>query len=206
MPKRANLHSTARKGPSPATPPAPPDRLGAPEPSRAARYLTGWPAVATLLAAHALLAITSEAGKSITYDETAHIAAGVSYWRLNDYRLNPENGNLPQRWVAAPVALWGFVFPSTDIASWKASNVWIVADQFLFFTTGNDPETITALRQRLAGRRFDVMFVVVGREKTSFAAASLRDWEGALTDQAARFHARSELEAPDLAGFISPPS
>jgi hypothetical protein len=27
--------------------------------------------------------------------------------------------------------------------------------------------TITALRQRLAGRRFDVMFVVVGRESQS---------------------------------------
>jgi hypothetical protein len=29
------------------------------------------------------------------------------------------------------------------------------------------PETITALRQRLAGRRFDVMFVVVGCESQS---------------------------------------
>ena len=29
------------------------------------------------------------------------------------------------------------------------------------------PETITALRQRLAGRRFDILFVVVGRESQS---------------------------------------
>ena len=29
------------------------------------------------------------------------------------------------------------------------------------------PETITALRQRLAGRRFDILFVVVGRKSQS---------------------------------------
>jgi hypothetical protein len=30
-----------------------------------------------------------------------------------------------------------------------------------------NPETTTAFRQRLAGRRFDVLFVVVGRESQS---------------------------------------
>jgi len=36
--------------------------------------------------------------KSVTHDEIVHVTAGYSYWRFNDYRLQPENGNLPQRW------------------------------------------------------------------------------------------------------------
>ena len=59
-----------------------------------------WVAVACLLAVHATLAWTSTLGMGPTFDEPAHIASGLSYWRFNDYRLQPENGNLPQRWCA----------------------------------------------------------------------------------------------------------
>jgi hypothetical protein len=39
-----------------------------------------------------------------TGDEIAHLTAGYSYWKTGDYRLQPENGNLPQRFAALPAA------------------------------------------------------------------------------------------------------
>ena len=57
--------------------------------------------LAVLLAlAHAILAVTATTEKSMTSDEIAHLIAGHSYNTLDDYRLQPENGNLPQRWAA----------------------------------------------------------------------------------------------------------
>ena len=58
--------------------------------------------VGCLLACHWLLATTAIAGKSATFDEPAHLGAGVSYWCLNDYRLEVLNG-LPQRLAALPL-------------------------------------------------------------------------------------------------------
>ncbi len=58
--------------------------------------------VAALLAVHFLLAVGSKANESTTSDELAHLTAGFSYWQNRDYRLQPENGILPQRWAAVP--------------------------------------------------------------------------------------------------------
>ena len=48
------------------------------------------------------MAVSAAAGKSMTFDELAHLTGGYSYWMLDDYRLHPENGNLPQRLGALP--------------------------------------------------------------------------------------------------------
>src|SRR5437870_5327887 len=54
-------------------------------------------AVVTVLIAFWLAMLASLRGTSQTYDEGVHLTAGYTFWRYNDYRLNPENGNLPQR-------------------------------------------------------------------------------------------------------------
>ena len=59
-------------------------------------------AVAALLAIHAALALFAVSGKSVTHDEILHVTAGYAYGKLDDYRLHPENGILPQRWAALP--------------------------------------------------------------------------------------------------------
>jgi hypothetical protein len=46
-----------------------------------------------------------------TGDEIAHLTAGYSYWTTDDYRLQPENGNLPQRWAAIPLLASGTQVP-----------------------------------------------------------------------------------------------
>src|SRR5436305_14413767 len=74
--------------------------------------------IAFLLAAlHAVLAITAAMEKSPTFDEPTHLTAGYSYWLKNDYRLDPENGNLPARWAAIPLVLSRPIF--LDHAAWK---------------------------------------------------------------------------------------
>ena len=84
-------------------------------------------AVLAVLIAHFALAILSVRHKSPTFDETAHMTAGYAFWRFNDYRLQPENGNLPQRLAALPLVIAGAAFPDRNQDAWRRSNVWISA-------------------------------------------------------------------------------
>jgi hypothetical protein len=120
-------------------------------------------AVALLLGLFYALALGGAWHKSLTFDETAHISAGYSYWTLNDYRLQPENGNLPQRWAALPLLrpAWGAtdpLLPASQVLpiqgryrlnyfgsdSWPSSDVWGIGNR-LFFQEGNPADSI--LRQ-----------------------------------------------------------
>ncbi|MGE0609018.1 MAG: hypothetical protein AB7O62_18130, partial [Pirellulales bacterium] len=103
-----------------------------------------------LLLAYAWLALSAVRDKCTTFDEVAHLTAGYSYWRYGDYRLHPENGNLPQRWVAWPL-LGRYSFPPLDMPAWRDSYVYPVAKRF-FYQQGNDADAM--LR---AGRRMNVL-------------------------------------------------
>ncbi len=81
-------------------------------------------AVSVLLAVHAWLALSASREKSATVDEVAHLTAGLAYWQHNDYRLQPENGNLPQRWAALPAWLAGKTLPPAEHPDWPVANVW----------------------------------------------------------------------------------
>jgi hypothetical protein len=105
-------------------------------------------AVVLLIALYYTLAVVSTLDKSPAYDETAHLTAGYSYWKFNDYRLQPENGNLSQRWVALPLVLSSDVrFPSLDEPAWRASNVDALGQEFLH-RSGNNLESML-LRSRV---------------------------------------------------------
>ncbi|MGD0999121.1 MAG: glycosyltransferase family 39 protein [Candidatus Brocadiia bacterium] len=123
-------------------------------PSRTARMLTGYPMVAALLAIHFVLAVTSVMDKCATSDEMAHLPAGYCYWIHNDYRLNPENGNLPQRWCALPLLLGRYAFPADTSRFWTSSNVWPIGHQF-FYLMGNDVQAML-----LKGRAFTALLSV----------------------------------------------
>ncbi|MFH1982586.1 MAG: hypothetical protein ABIL58_12150 [Pseudomonadota bacterium] len=100
--------------------------------------------VVALLTCHGLLAVTSVFEKSNTYDELIHLTTGYSYWTRNDYRYQPENGNLPQRWAALPLLFMDLDFPEPDEK--MAQNTWM-ASHIFFFERGND-----AGRMLFAGR------------------------------------------------------
>src|SRR5664279_1715284 len=87
--------------------------------------------VIALFPGHFLLAVGSKRHESTTSDELAHLTAGFSYWHNNDYRLQPENGNLPQRWAALPIWLAGATFPVLEVNMfWRACDAWVIGHQF----------------------------------------------------------------------------
>jgi len=88
---------------------------------------------------HAFMAITATMEKSPTYDEPAHLTAGYSYWLKNDFRLDPENGNLPQRWASLPLLLSPPNFISLENQSWQRASEGMSSHQF-FYERGNDFE------------------------------------------------------------------
>jgi Dolichyl-phosphate-mannose-protein mannosyltransferase len=98
---------------------------------------------ATLIAAALLglywwMATSVSDNQGTTGDEIAHLTAGYSYWKTDDYRLQPENGNLPQRWAAIPLLFKkDLKFPTLEQNSWRISDVWDMGFQW-FFTLGND--------------------------------------------------------------------
>jgi len=113
-------------------PDAPPTGSG-----RLVRILTGYPMAIAIVALYWLMAVTSVLDKSGTSDEIVHLPAGYSYWKYNDYRMDPENGNLPQRWMALPLLFGQWEFPSRDHYYWKMSREWRIGRMF-FFYLGND--------------------------------------------------------------------
>ncbi len=97
-------------------------------------------AVSILLSAHAWIAVSATIGMGVTTDETAHLTGGYSYWHFNDYRLQPENGNLPQRWGALPLLLQDpHMDPRELVAAWHTSHVWLIGQHF-FFGSGNNTD------------------------------------------------------------------
>jgi tetratricopeptide (TPR) repeat protein len=106
-------------------------------------------AVIALLAAHYALAYTATLGASTTFDEPLHMVAGVAYWTLDDYRLQPENGNLPQRWCAIPLLFMNLAFPTLDQAVWRESEAVLLGRQYLY-TCGNDPQAMLAASRAMA--------------------------------------------------------
>jgi 4-amino-4-deoxy-L-arabinose transferase-like glycosyltransferase len=100
--------------------------------------------VALLLAAYAWTGWTASLVKGPAFDESAHLVAGYAYWKFNDYRLQPENGNLPQRWAGlALLPLAPRLDPADAPEEWATSDVWRVGQRVLY-ESGNTPEAMLA--------------------------------------------------------------
>jgi len=93
-----------------------------------------------------LMTFLSILDDSLTFDETAHIAAGFSYLTQKDMRLNPEHPPLIKDLSALPLLFLNLNFPK-DHPSWiqKDNPVWWqqfeVASQFLYHSD-NNPDQI----------------------------------------------------------------
>ncbi|MDI1335419.1 MAG: glycosyltransferase family 39 protein [Lacunisphaera sp.] len=94
--------------------------------------------IAALLALHACLALWAAAGESVTADEILHVTGGYFYNQYGDYRIQPENGNLAQRWVALPAWLMHVPPPKLqDNLYWRSAEGSVVGYQF-FYETAHD--------------------------------------------------------------------
>jgi hypothetical protein len=80
-------------------------------------------AVPALLALFALCGFVSLSLDSATFDETAHLGAGVSYLETGDFRLNPEHPPLVKLIAAVPLALLHRGGGNYDSPLWTGSRV-----------------------------------------------------------------------------------
>lgn len=82
------------------------------------RSATGFRAFIWLLVilfSHAGLLAWFSFANSATYDEAAHLAAGVAYWSHGDFEIYALSPPLLRLWAAAPAMLCGAKSPSPDV-------------------------------------------------------------------------------------------
>ena len=97
--------------------------------------------VGGLLLAHWVVGVSALRDKSTMFDEIAHLTAGYSYWRTEDFRLQPEGGMVPQRWAGLPLLVGGYRFPSLDQEAWWKSDAYSLGYLF-FYEEGNDVQAM----------------------------------------------------------------
>jgi len=114
------------------------------------RLLSSPFAAAVILLGFWIALVASLREKSFTQDEAVHATAGYTRWRFDDYRINPENGNLPQRWIALPLLAGNYAFPPLDSAAWRQTNSEAISEQW-FDRLGNDTAGMLFRGRTMAG-------------------------------------------------------
>jgi hypothetical protein len=112
-----------------------PDSTATPSEIWRRRLTGGFAAISVLVVFYAAM-LASVRDKSATMDEFRHATAGYTYWKFNDYRLDPENGNLSKRWTALALLAGSNPFPTLDSPKWKESSSGEIADDW-FNETGD---------------------------------------------------------------------
>lgn len=111
-----------------------------------------WTMAVALALAHWAVATMASRHNATTFDEVAHISGGMAMVVHRDYRLNPENGVLPQLMAGAAMVAGGGRLPvvsdlgTLEGQSWRHSDSWEIGYQALY-TVGNE-----ATRMLLLGR------------------------------------------------------
>ena len=79
----------------------------------------------------ALLQLTSVRQEAQTWDEAVYIAAGYTYWKTDDYRLNTEHPPLAKFLEAAPLLFLPLELPIRD-PSWQRADQYAFGARFLY--------------------------------------------------------------------------
>ena len=88
--------------------------------------------VGALLLLYWAMAVSVSPRVGATSDERVHLVGGYSYWKFDDYRMQPENGNLTMRVEALPLLTMPLHFPSFASEDWRHSRANDVGHMFLF--------------------------------------------------------------------------
>lgn len=105
---------------------------------------------AALLAAAGLVAACWYQGERFlaangpTFDEGAHLAAGVTSWATGDFRFNPEDPPLMKWWWALPLAASG---PTPSAAVTAAPDHWHAGNALLFESGVPSADLLTPARR-----------------------------------------------------------
>ena len=104
-----------------------------------------WAGIALLLAVMLATQITAALGDSTTWDEGTHIAAGYSYWKTGDYRLNPDHPALGSMMHTLPLVVMQPLLP-TYHDSWKKVRDLEFGMRFLHYNRYTVDEILLACR------------------------------------------------------------
>jgi hypothetical protein len=131
-----------------------------PSVAAAAPYRMNLPRFIALTLLFVLLGIVRSAiatrTDSFTLDEPYHIAAGVSYIRYRDFRINPEHPPLVKLWVGSVVAATGFYLdPLRKFADKPDERIFSGLNVF----RKNDPDSVQR-RARLAMFTFNGLLLI----------------------------------------------
>ncbi len=98
--------------------------------------------VAAILAIVLIVSISTALGDAGTMDEVAHIPAGYTYVKFQDFRLNPEHPPLLKDLAGIPLQFLDLTFP-TDEKFWttEPNGQWNAGWRFIYYP-GNDTEKI----------------------------------------------------------------
>jgi len=146
---------------------------------------------------HAAMAVTAVNTKSPTFDEPQHLTAGYSYWVTNDFRLDPENGNLPARWAALPLLLSRLNFVPLNDRGWQRAEEGRTGHQF-FYESGNDPDRTLGqarIMMSIFGAALCLLIYRCGREFFGVLGGLLAETVAAFDPN---FLAHSALVASDV--------
>jgi hypothetical protein len=81
------------------------------------------------------LGISSALKNSPAFDEPIHVAAGYVVWKLGDYRIDPENGLLPNLTASLPLLFSdreaGITIPATSDRMWDTHDRWRLSQKIL---------------------------------------------------------------------------
>jgi hypothetical protein len=141
---------------------------GPPEPARRVRVAI----VVVLLSIYFLLAVGASWDKSAAFDDSAHLMGGITLLRTGDFRVNPENGPLPQAWAALPVAWMKQVQdPRTDPSWNKNANFWDMGRR-MYLRFGQDMRWLlipARAMNTLWGVALGLLIYCIARELFGFA-------------------------------------
>ncbi len=143
------------------------------DPKRLARLIAGL-ALISALVVQCIGAWTD----SQTTDEGAHLAAGLSYWRTGDWRLNPEHPALVKLLAAAPLLFSSRLQPTADPALWANRDQWSIGRLLLYQQLTPPGETKIALF--LARLPIILIWLGLGLVVWRWAAARTSEWGGML--------------------------
>ncbi|NOX58000.1 MAG: hypothetical protein GXP29_03975 [Planctomycetes bacterium] len=136
--------------------------------------------VVALCVVHFVLAVSSVANKSNTYDEIAHLTRGYSYFKTGDFRLAPPHPPLAHAWAALPGLGTDVKFSRgwMDSDSWYTSDVWQIGRAFFYYAKSGNAATIDSLLWR--GRAMIALLSVALAVLVYFASARLFGTRGGL--------------------------